>query len=389
MLKDHLGSTRVVFNEANSVVTSYDYMPFGNIMRSSVNTDVSYQYTGQEYDTELSLHNFRARLYDSDLGMFYAVDPAGQGYSPFAYGMNNPVMYIDKDGKIAWFIPLIGAAIGATINVASNWDNIENVGDFFSFAGVGAVSGAVASLGGPAAWAGAGFVSGFGNTGLQGGNIGQMFMNGGIGGVSGLAGGYAGRWASQSLGGFIVNGFNVSANSAMGGMIFGGIGGSVGGYAGGFTGGLLTTGNLGMAHQMGISGLKSGFALGGSVGMVSNVTQNLMNDRNWFSGRPNSSVVLGRYMDDIVNPTAEDIGSETIKKYWNERAKIIGSDFLKGKEINAQWIEYHKQQGTYFYDRGGSLNGSLNYPMELRMLNQYNRLYNIRPIGGGIYRWWP
>ncbi|MFZ1288486.1 MAG: RHS repeat-associated core domain-containing protein [Melioribacteraceae bacterium] len=50
-------------------------MPFGCTFNNSTGTEVTYQFTGQEYDTELSLHNFRARLYDSDLGMFYTIDP--------------------------------------------------------------------------------------------------------------------------------------------------------------------------------------------------------------------------------------------------------------------------------------------------------------------------
>jgi hypothetical protein len=54
-------------------------------------------------------------LYDSDLGKFYAIDPAGQGWSPFVYAGNNPLIIVDKDGKLAWFVPiLIGAAIGGT-----------------------------------------------------------------------------------------------------------------------------------------------------------------------------------------------------------------------------------------------------------------------------------
>jgi RHS repeat-associated protein len=147
LLKDHLGSTRVVLNENNNVVSSYDYMPYGGIMRSRVNTDIAYQFTGQEYDTELGLHNFRARLYDSDLAMFYAVDPAGQTYSPFAYSGNNPVIYVDKDGRI--FIIddiLIGAAIGALVSGSTyslfagddwTWEG------FGKAVGLGALSGGV------------------------------------------------------------------------------------------------------------------------------------------------------------------------------------------------------------------------------------------------------
>ncbi len=111
LLKDHLGSTRVVMDASGLVRTYYDYDALGNLIRTGTTNEVKYQFTGQEID-ESSLHNYRARLYDSDLGKFYAVDPAGQGWSPFAYAGNNPVIMVDRDGKL-FFVPfLVGAAIG-------------------------------------------------------------------------------------------------------------------------------------------------------------------------------------------------------------------------------------------------------------------------------------
>ncbi len=114
VLKDHLGSTRVVINEVGEEVESFDFDAFGNLMNSSVSTDVAYQYTGQEYDDEVDLHNFRARFYDSDLMRFYAVDPAGQTASPYLFCGNNPIMYVDENGEFAFLIPmLMGAGMGA------------------------------------------------------------------------------------------------------------------------------------------------------------------------------------------------------------------------------------------------------------------------------------
>ena len=67
------------------------YDAFGNLMEGTIHGgDLKYQYTGQEYEDELDLHNFRARFYDSDLMRFpvltksevfqnedrYVVDPA-------------------------------------------------------------------------------------------------------------------------------------------------------------------------------------------------------------------------------------------------------------------------------------------------------------------------
>jgi RHS repeat-associated protein len=125
LLKDHLGSTRVVMDATGLVRTYYDYDALGNVIRIGTTNEVKYQFTGQEVD-ESSLHNYRARLYDSDLGKFYATDPAGQGWSPFAYARNNPVVFVDADGRVAWFVPII---IGAVLNVATHAKQIDDVGD--------------------------------------------------------------------------------------------------------------------------------------------------------------------------------------------------------------------------------------------------------------------
>ena len=37
-----------------------------------------------------------------------------QGFNRYSYCGNNPVMYIDEEGEIAWFIPVIAAARATT-----------------------------------------------------------------------------------------------------------------------------------------------------------------------------------------------------------------------------------------------------------------------------------
>jgi RHS repeat-associated protein len=54
---------------------------------------------GREYDDETGLHNFRARIYDSVLMRFYQVDPAEQFASPYIYCGDNPIQYVDPDGR--------------------------------------------------------------------------------------------------------------------------------------------------------------------------------------------------------------------------------------------------------------------------------------------------
>jgi RHS repeat-associated protein len=104
-------------------------------MYSSVSADVAYKFTGQEFDEETGLHNFRARMYDAELGMFYAYDPAAQGFSPFGYAGNNPVIYIDKDGKMPFAVAaiLIAAVIQGSTNAIMHAGEIHDAWDFGAY----------------------------------------------------------------------------------------------------------------------------------------------------------------------------------------------------------------------------------------------------------------
>jgi len=46
VLKDHLGSTRVLVDETGTAAAYYDYAPFGNLMRFDENVEVAYRFTG-------------------------------------------------------------------------------------------------------------------------------------------------------------------------------------------------------------------------------------------------------------------------------------------------------------------------------------------------------
>jgi RHS repeat-associated protein len=100
LMRDHLNSTRVVFNTSGTAQTTYDFDSYGALRRSTVSPDIRYRFTGQEYDNETSLNNFRARMYDVDLGTFYATDPAGQTFSPYSYAGDNPISNVDPTGTV-------------------------------------------------------------------------------------------------------------------------------------------------------------------------------------------------------------------------------------------------------------------------------------------------
>ena len=92
--KDHLGSVRVVLDQDNQVCAGFDYQPFGELIaRNGHSTSqFHYLYTGQEFDWEIGLYNYRARMYDPRQVWFYAPDPAHQYASPYEYVGNNPTL---------------------------------------------------------------------------------------------------------------------------------------------------------------------------------------------------------------------------------------------------------------------------------------------------------
>ena len=103
-LKDHQGNNRVVINaNGGDAVEVNHYYPFGSLFSTSTNVQ-PYKYNGKELDTKkgLNWYDYGARHYDAVLGRFTTVDPLAEKYYPtsiYAYCINNPVRYIDPDGR--------------------------------------------------------------------------------------------------------------------------------------------------------------------------------------------------------------------------------------------------------------------------------------------------
>ena len=103
-LKDYLGNVRVVYNEDREAEEVNHYYPFGGILASSTPSVQLYKYNGKELDRKggLDWYDYGARMYDPVLGRWHVVDPSSEKYygvSPYNYCANNPVKYIDPDGK--------------------------------------------------------------------------------------------------------------------------------------------------------------------------------------------------------------------------------------------------------------------------------------------------
>lgn len=103
-IRDNVGSVRVAINRNKvngqaDIVQYNDYYPYGSIARSG-GTGYRYDYQGAyaEKDPVTGFNNFDLRIYDSRIGRWLSVDPAGQYASPYVGMGNNPVNKSDPDG---------------------------------------------------------------------------------------------------------------------------------------------------------------------------------------------------------------------------------------------------------------------------------------------------
>ncbi len=110
-LNDSLGTPQMLTDETNTVVWEGLYKPFGeaDVNPNSTITN-NFRFPGQYYDEETGLHYNYHRYYDPKKGRYLTPDPIGLdgGINPFAYTENNPINYIDHDGK---FIGKVWGAI--------------------------------------------------------------------------------------------------------------------------------------------------------------------------------------------------------------------------------------------------------------------------------------
>jgi RHS repeat-associated protein len=112
-LDDHLGNTRVTIKPDTAdatqltplVLQQNNYYPFGAAIRSLetvvANPKNEYLYNGKELQEETGLYDYGARFYNPLIGRWGSVDPLaekGRRWSPYAYGFDNSMRFIDPDG---------------------------------------------------------------------------------------------------------------------------------------------------------------------------------------------------------------------------------------------------------------------------------------------------
>ncbi|WP_213279912.1 DUF6443 domain-containing protein [Chryseobacterium indologenes] len=105
---DHLGNTRLSYAKNGAgleIIEESNYYPLGlkhegyNVLTG--NPSYQYKYNGKELQ-ETGMYDYGARFYMADIGRWGVVDPLAENsrrWSPYTYAYNNPIRFVDPDGR--------------------------------------------------------------------------------------------------------------------------------------------------------------------------------------------------------------------------------------------------------------------------------------------------
>lgn len=122
--KDHLNNIRLTYRHNNvngiEIAEQKNFYPFGldhakyfHNQQENILPEYAYAYNGKEYQGFTGMYDYGARMYMPELGIWGTVDPLAEKmtrHSPYNYAFNNPIMFIDPDGREGedWFTNSFG-----------------------------------------------------------------------------------------------------------------------------------------------------------------------------------------------------------------------------------------------------------------------------------------
>ena len=97
---DGLNSVTAMTNSSQSISASYQYDAFGIPFNLTTTDTYTFLYTGRELDSDTGLYNYRARLYQPEMGRFIQEDPLKfqDNTNLYIYTSSDPINYIDPRG---------------------------------------------------------------------------------------------------------------------------------------------------------------------------------------------------------------------------------------------------------------------------------------------------
>lgn len=102
---DHLGTNTIVTNMNGNIYQYFLNLSFGETMAEQTSSGYfqsPWKFNGKELDAETGLYYYGARYYYPRLSNWLSIDPMAEKYfsiSSYAYCLNNPVYFIDPDGR--------------------------------------------------------------------------------------------------------------------------------------------------------------------------------------------------------------------------------------------------------------------------------------------------
>jgi len=128
------GDVIAISDKSGDTVASYAYDAGGNTLKAEEDPAVKdnpYRYAGYQYDAETGMYYLIPHYYNPEHGVF--LDPSDEDdiliQNGYSYANNNPVMMIDPDGRVAWWIAagVTGAVMNSSGYVCKNKKNWEQV----------------------------------------------------------------------------------------------------------------------------------------------------------------------------------------------------------------------------------------------------------------------
>jgi RHS repeat-associated protein len=109
-LQDNIGSNTITTNQAGQLQSRFTSYPYGKTLtrESFAGSNEKYLFTGKERDGGLDY--FGARYYNPRIGQFVSIDPI-QNNQPYTYSNDNPIKYVDPNGKFP--LVIVGGLIAA------------------------------------------------------------------------------------------------------------------------------------------------------------------------------------------------------------------------------------------------------------------------------------